>query len=164
MGLDVEGGRAIIADWYQSSVMHHNEGVWGPEVSIPKEMFYYSQEAEPFPLAIPNYSSQELIVEFSPPPEMLMNEIAVTVEPGKTEYVRFTPATTNPGNIHVSWTSNDPDEASNQLRLMPSDAAVGSPHADFDLQLITAEEGLSGSARLSDYEGKILFLAWWSEF
>lgn len=163
MGLDAKGGRAIIADWLNSSVMHHNTGVWGAEVSLPKDMYFSQDEPETIPLPVSNYSSQDLIVDFSPPSEISMNVESVTVEPGKTEYVRITTPSPPWINIQIPWSSNDPDEASSQIRLLTSSAAIGAEHVDFNLQLVT-EEGVSGSASLSDYEGKILFLAWWADF
>ena len=163
MGLDAEGGRAIIADWYHSTVMVQNEGVWGPEVSLPPERFFASDEEDTQVIPIPNYSSQELTVEFTTPQGFSMTETSISVEPGKTEYTRITSPTSNWHTMILEWTSNDPDELSGQIELKAANDGVGSPHEDFELPLVSAE-GLLGNVRLSDYQGKVLFLAWWSDY
>ena len=63
----------------------------------------------------------------------------------------------------LEWTSNDPDELSGSITLKAATDGTGSHHEDFELPLISAE-GILGNARLSDYQGKVLFLAWWSDY
>ena len=164
MGLDAEGGQAIIADWYQSTVLTQNEGLWGPEVTLPVEQFFSNDFGDTQVIPVPNYSSQSLTVNFTAPPDFSLNETSFTVDAGKTEYLRVTSSSSPWHQMALEWTSNDPDEASGMVLLKTADSGVGSAHANFDLPIITADDGLIGNGRLSDYQGKVLFLAWWSDY
>ena len=93
-----------------------------------------------------------------------MTERSITVEPGKVEYTRVTSPDSNWHQMMLEWISNDPDEQNGAITLKAANNGVGSPHVDFELPLISAAEGLMGTARLSDYQGKVLFLAWWSDY
>lgn len=164
MGLDAEGGKAIIADWYNSTVMVQNEGLWGPEVSLPAERFFANGGSDTQSIPITNYSSQELIVNFTPPTDFSLNETSFTVDPGKSEYIRVTSPSSSWHQMMLEWTSNDPDEVSGSITLRSAEDGVGSPHTDFTLPLITAADGMIGNVSLGDYQGKVLFLAWWSDY
>ena len=143
--------------------MVQNEGVWGAEATLPKERFFAADGIDTQSIPVPNYSSQALRVDFSVPEGFSMTETFLTVDPGQTEFTSITSPASGWNTMRLDWTSNDPDESSGAIELKTASDGVGSPHADFELPLVSAE-GLVGNVRLSNYQGKVLFLAWWSDY
>ena len=94
---------------------------------------------------------------------MTLDENQFSIAPNEQAVLRITSPSGNWSGATLNWTSNDPDENIGLIQLKVSDSQVGSPHPDFELPLVDGE-GLTATARLSDYQGKVLFLAWWADF
>jgi hypothetical protein len=169
MGVAAAGGNAIVADWYQSTVLQQVNERWGSEVHLPVAMRFREGDAISQPLSVYNYGAQPLEIAFTDIPTGFNVEHSeddgqsATVAVGGREifYVSAPNGNWAPDNIH--WTSNDPDELTGRIEIRPSTSGEGSLHPDFALPLVS-RNGSEGTARLSDFEGKVLFLSWWSDY
>jgi hypothetical protein len=169
MGVAASGGRAVVADWYQSTILEQVEQRWGAEVDLPVVMRFREGDSMLQPLWVYNYGAQPLEIAFTNistgfTVEHVPSDESSAIVPvgGSALFSVSSPSGIwSPGSIQ--WTSNDPDELSGTISVYPSDAGEGSLHPDFALPLVS-REGPQGTARLSDFQGKILFLSWWSDY
>lgn len=169
MGVAASNGRAIVADWYQSTVLQRVADRWGPEIHLPGQVRFRIGEASSQILWVQNHGAQPLEVAFDNIPTGFSVEHVQTdgqstrVSVGGQEAFRISAPAGNWNPQGLSWTSNDPDEPTGNIEIRPSNAAEGSLHPDFALPVVDAN-GLQSTARLSDFQGKVLFLAWWSDY
>ena len=169
MGVAASGGRAVVADWYQSTILEQVEHRWGAELHLPVVMRFREGDSMLQPLWVYNYGAQPLEIAFINVPTGFSVEHVPSDESSATVPVgeRALFSVSSPGGIwspgSIQWTSNDPDESTGTIGVYPSDAGEGSLHPDFALPLVSSD-GPQGTARLSDFQGKILFLSWWSDY
>ena len=169
MGVAASGGSAIVADWYQSTVLEQVSERWGAEVHLPIAMRFREGDAISQPLWVYNYGAQPLEIAFTDIPTGFSvdhsedDSQSATIAVGDREvfYVSAPNGSWAPNSIR--WTSNDPDESAGAIEIRPSTSGEGSLHPDFALPLVS-RSGAEGTARLSDFEGKVLFLSWWSDY
>ena len=169
MGVAASGGRAVVADWYRSTVLEQVDDRWGAEIHLPIAMRFREGESISQPLWVYNYGAQPLEIAFTDIPSGFSVEHSgddrqsATISVGGSTI--FSVSAPNgswaPGTIR--WTSNDPDESTGVIEIRPSNSGEGSLHPDFALPLVS-RNGAEGTSRLSDFEGKVLFLSWWSDY
>ena len=169
MGVAASNGQAVVADWYQSTILNRIENLWGAEVHLPSAMRFREGEAVAQSLWIDNHGALPLEISFDDVPtgfsvEQVSDDAQQALIPvGDQTRFSVTVPSGNWAPTSIEWSSNDPDEATGRIDIRPSDSGEGSLHPDFALPLISAE-GLQGTARLSDFQGKVLFLSWWSDY
>ena len=169
MGVAASGGRAIVADWYQSTVLEQINERWGAEVHLPVAMRFREGDAISQPLWVYNYGAQSLEIAFTDIPSGFSVEHseddgqAATIGVGSREMFYVTAPNGSWAPNSIRWTSNDPDESTGLIEIRPSNSGEGSLHPDFALPLVS-RNGSEGTSRLSDFEGKVLFLSWWSDY
>jgi hypothetical protein len=120
-------------------------------------------------LWIQNFGAQDLELEFVNVPSGFSigheqdDRTSVVVAPGDTEIFVVSVPQSEWNPVSIGWQSNDPDEPDGVLDIQPALTSVGSLHPDFALPVVSAN-GLENTTRLVDYQGKVLFLAWWSDY
>ena len=65
MGVAASGGRAVVADWYQSTILEQVEQRWGAEVHLPVVLRFREGDSMLQPLWVYNYGAQPLEIAFS---------------------------------------------------------------------------------------------------
>ena len=169
MGVAASGGRAIVADWYQSTVLEQVDDRWGAEVHLPIAMRFREGESISQPLWVYNYGAQPLEIAFTDIPTGFSVEHSeddsqsATIATGSRAIFSVSAPNGSWSPSNIRWTSNDPDESTGVIEIRPSNSGEGSLHPDFALPLVS-RNGAEGTSRLSDFEGKVLFLSWWSDY
>lgn len=169
MGVAASNGQAIVADWYQSTVLEQVPERWGAEINLPVSMRYRHGESSSQPVWVYNYGAEPLELNFTSIPSGFSVEHSqddgqsATIAVGSRALFNVTAPSGNWPPTTIAWTSNDPDEQTGSIEIRPANNGEGSLHSDFALPLVS-RNGLEGTARLSDFEGKVLFLSWWSDY
>ena len=169
MAVAASDGRAIVGDWLQSTVLQQTPDVLGPEVHLPAKLSFRPGDSVSQSLWIQNFGAQDLELEFVNVPGGFSigheydDRTSVVVEPGDTEIFVVSVPQSEWNPVSIGWQSNDPDESNGVLDIQPALTSVGSLHPDFALPVVSAN-GLENTTRLADYQGRVLFLAWWSDY
>ena len=169
MGVAASNGSAIVADWYQSTVLDQVPERWGSEINLPVSMRFRHGESSSQPVWVYNYGAEPLELNFtSVPPGFSVEHSqddgqSATISVGSRALFNVTAPSGNWSPTNIGWTSNDPDEATGSIEIRPANNGEGSLHPDFALPLVS-RNGLEGTARLADFEGKVMFISWWSDY
>ena len=169
MAVAASNGQAVVADWLQSTILEQTPNVLGPEIHLPTQLSFRPGDSVSQSVWVQNFGAQPLELNFVNVPNGFSigleddDRTSTTIEPRDTEVfvVSVPQGEWNPASIR--WESNDPDESVGILDIKPALNSVGSLHPDFALPIVSSN-GLESTTRLSDYQGKVLFLAWWSDY
>lgn len=169
MGVAASNGQAVVADWYQSTIVQQVSNRWGAEVHLPTTMRFHQGESVSQTLWVYNYGAEPLELFFDNIPsgfsveETQSDTSEANIPVGGRALFRVSVPNGSWSPTSLSWTSNDPDEATGRIDIRSSNAGEGALHPDFALPLVSAD-GIQGTGRLADYQGKVLFLSWWSDY
>ena len=164
IGIAAGFGRAVIGDWASATVMELTEGVGGPELVIPREI-WFTENGTDQDIRLSNNGLFTLELTFEPASDgFSVEEQALTLEPGESYRLTITPPE-NPKQPGVlPWSSNDPDEPSGELILNWANLGVGSEHPDFTFQGFDLPDTTLTSTTLSDHRDKAVYLIFWAEY
>ncbi len=164
MGIGAGYGKAMVADWFHATAMQLNPGVAGPELVIPDELQLADGQTDQEQMEVWNNGAFDLDLTLAVTGgELGVSEEQLVLAPGEKRTVLVDPGTRNSGGT-ISWTSNDPDEAAGDINVSIAVSGIGSPHVDFELPGFSWPEGELTNSRLSDFEGEVVFLAYWAEY
>lgn len=157
-----EGGRAMVADWFHSTVMRRVDGVAGPELEVTEALYFNPEGESTQRLEVRNYGATALTFTLDAPGGgFSADETTVQVEPGGVQTILV--SSDGPeAAVVVGWQSDDPDEASGQVDLVPATSTVGTPHQDFSLQGFSWPDPSLSTFTLP--EGEVTFLAYFATF
>lgn len=166
MGIGAGFGRAMVADWFYTTALQAEEGLAGPELVVDDTLYIDGDAGagSVYRLELWNNGAfdLELALEVSAG-DFALDTTAATLESGQRLGVLVEQTSSNPDGA-VAITSNDPDEASVTVEIRGSATGIGQPHVDATLQGFTWPDGALSNYRISDFEGEVLFLAYWAEF
>ncbi|RME24663.1 MAG: hypothetical protein D6798_10675, partial [Deltaproteobacteria bacterium] len=164
MGVGAGHGKAMVADWFHATAMQLDPDVAGPELVIPDELPLADGQTDPERLELWNNGAFDLDLTLTVTGgELGVSEESLVLAPGEKRTVLVDPGTRNTGGT-ISWTSNDPDEPAGNLNVSVAVTQVGEPHVDFELPGFSWPDGELTNSRLSDFEGEVVFLAYWAEY
>lgn len=164
MGIAAADGRAMVADWFYTTALQAHDGVGGAELVVADALYVDAEAEGAERLEVWNNGLFDLDVAIA------VSEGGYTVEPDsftlapglrRTVLVERTGGDPN-GRLRLS--TNDPDETEVDVDIRASANGVGQPHVDFELQGFSWPDGALSNHRLSDFEGEVVFLAYWAEF
>lgn len=164
MGIGAGYGKAMVADWFHATALQREPGVAGPELVIPDELPLADGQTDPERLELWNNGAFDLDLTLAVTGgDLGVSEESLVLAPGEKRTILVDPGTRNTGGT-ISWTSNDPDEPSGNLNVSVAVTQVGEPHVDFELPGFSWPDGELTNSRLSDFEGEVVFLAYWAEY
>lgn len=157
-----EGGRAMVADWFHSTAMRRVDGVAGPELEVTEALYFNPEGESTQRLEVRNYGATALSFTLDAPGGgFTADETTVQVEAGGVQTILV--SSDGPeAAVVVGWQSDDPDEASGQVDLVPATSTVGTPHQDFSLQGFSWPDPSLSTFTLP--EGEVTFLAYFATF
>ena len=166
MAVAAHDNQVLVGDWRFTTAMQHYPDKWGPELVMPATVsLAFDNGSEDLSFVIRNEGATDLEwqVDSLPNGFTIQSESSFTIEPSAYQTVKLRPGSGAPQGS-LTWSSNDPDEPSGSLTIRAANSGVGSQHDDFALPIIEWPTGLVGTARLSDYADKVIFLAWWASY
>jgi hypothetical protein len=163
MAVGAYNGTALVADWMSATVLRRVDGLAGPELHTASQLTF--QRDTPAQLSVVNHGAFPLRFSidgvsngYSVEPEEL------SIAPGSGGVIVVTPPSGSAPNSALLWSSDDPDEVSGTLPLLQASSGVGTAHDDFELLGFSWPDTSLSTHRLSDYQGKALFLAYWADY
>ena len=162
MGLGVNDGVVAVGDWQNLTVMHHEDGLAGPEFHDVSPIWVDPNSDEPVAVKLTNWGAMDLELELTPTQGYELSSSALTLSPGGSETLQLTPPGDQGELAVISYTSNDPDEPEGQLTVRSSTTQIGSTHQDFELLGFTPPDTTLEAYQLSDYLGQVVVLVYFT--
>jgi hypothetical protein len=166
MAVAGRGGRAVVADWFASTSLQAVDGVRGPELVAPGDLYFDRDALGPETLRLENAGTEPLVVDLRvDSTRFVLATPTVVLDPLDIATVTVTPQPTWDGSTTtLQWTSDDPDEPSGSLSLAAVDQGVGSAQVDFTLPGFQLPDTSLQTYSLADARGKVLVLIYWAYF
>ena len=161
MSIAAAQGEVLVADWNVGMVLDHIPGVGGPEVTLPGEVWVPAGSTEPQRVTVRNDGAFPLsfsIADAAWPVE----PTSLTLSPGEQDTLTLTPD--GVAGTGISWSSDDPDEASGLLKVSVADTTIGQPHPDFTLSAFTVPDNTLTTVSLSDHRGQVVVLDYFASW
>lgn len=163
MGIGAGHGKAMIADWFHSTALQLEPGLAGAELVLASTLWMEQGSVESYRLPVFNGGALDLELSFTDTTGFSVNQPDLVLAPGERVNL-LVQAKGGATTSTLGWTSNDPDEGSGSLVIDTAQTGVGSAHPDFSLQSFAWPDTTLSTSRLSDFEGEVVFLAWWAEY
>lgn len=164
MGIAAAGGTALVADWHGHMTLEKDPEACSPEIILGDALFF--SDADPSQrIRIENHG--EVSLEWSVTgvgSGFSVSDSAVTVSPGGVEVVQIEGPPGHAATDRLTWRSNDADEPSGEISLVPANQGVGAAHADFTLQGFTWPDRDASEYTLSAHQGKVVVLDYFALF
>jgi hypothetical protein len=162
LGIGAAGGRAVASDWYGTIALEHIEGVAGPEIVLPVQV--YTEVDEPqASIVIANMGAMSLEATASTPdPDAVLSKTTFVLEPGESDLFTLSGDGARPLSTTVELASNDPDEPIASVVVKTGSQSVGQPHEDFTLEGYQHPDSNLTPYTLSDQTGRVTFLAYFA--
>jgi peroxiredoxin len=165
MGIGAGFGRALVADWWSTTVLESVSGVAGPEVHTSEALYLTEVSQGRELLQVSNGGAMTLEFEIEPQAGGFeVDPMQFSLEPGASKNVSV--RAFNPGEYSGSlrWNSNDPDEPTGEVRVEAARESLGSEHADFTLASFSWPESSPELITLSDARGSVVLLSYFATF
>ncbi len=165
LGVGAAGGRAVASDWFGTLALEHVEGVAGPELVVPPEVFSLGADGDvpEATVALSNLGALTLEASASlEDPSAALSETEWVVAPGETVHFTVTGEAGRPLTTRVRLTSNDPDEADSTVEIRTGDRSVGQVHDDFTVEGYLFPDANLLPYSLSSQAGRVTFLAYFA--
>ena len=138
MGLDAHNGLAMVADWYNQTLLQREDLVAGPELQAEAKITATAGDPQTYLATFRNHGAMDLELSIEAPSGGWTWEAEdVTVAPGDWHTVAVTSPASGTMSARLRWTSNDADESSGFVELTEADGSVGTEHPDILLETFT---------------------------
>ena len=166
MGVAAINGKAIVADWFFSVSMLHHREYSGAAAVLPVSMSFPESDATSQFLRVSNEGGMPLSFEITSISDgfTVEGETVLSVPVGEQSGFWVTSPSQSWSTGYAEWKSNDPDAPTGRVQFVSASAGVGSLHPDFSLPTIQWPDGSLQTSRLSDFEDKVVFLAFWAGY
>lgn len=160
MGLTARGGKALVADWQNHTVMEAQVGLAGPELHLADRIWFSEGGGERQQVTLTNWGAFDLSLHFQDAPGFALSEVDFTIAPGDSAVLQIEALEGTDGVL--AFTSDDPDEEEGQARLEFARSTLGQVHPDFELPGFVHPDTQTRPYRLSENRGRVTFLAYWT--
>jgi len=164
MGITARNGRAMVADWFHTTALQANQGLAGPELVMDSTVYFDGGQTDSERMEVWNAGAMDLELSLEiASGDYSVSESSITLAPGERKTLLISP-TSGAGVGALSWSSNDPDEPTGTVQFQMATTSVGTQHPDFEMSGFTWPDAILTNFRLTDFEGEVVFLAYWAEF
>jgi len=165
MSVGARDGRALVGDWKQTTALQRVAGVGGPELVMARSVAFQEGDTEARTTELWNGGAFDLSLDFEVDEGgYAVSQPSLSLAPGERALLVVEPPETGAVDGELAWTSDDPDELTGHLKFTTSTLGVGSTHSDFSLPVFTWPDTQLDTVELSDFSGKVVFLAYWADF
>jgi hypothetical protein len=162
-GVGAAGGRVVVADWFATQSYEHVEGVAGPELVLPDQVFAIGEDVPKATILLANLGAMTLEATASTSePGISLSATEFVLEPGQKTQFSVTGEAGRDLMTNVLVTSNDPDEPTVSVIVRTGEQSIGQPHEDFTVEGYVYPDSNLSPYTLSAQRGRVTFLAYFA--
>ncbi len=155
-------GTLTVLDWGWLTPLKLNEGVAGPELHPPNQIWVSPGSTETLAVELTNYGAFDLELELPDQDVVSASPSSMTLAPGASGVFSLTPVAPWKGSSDVRLLTNDPDEQSSRLSLRETEGSIGAAHPEMVLEGFVPPSASTERFDLADYRGRPVFIAYFT--